>query len=126
MPFPLPLAQQDYEALIALARKGAATPDDRRRLDTFLVSLEKASGITRYMLWVQWQEQDQPMPPTTRFPEVWPPQMRFLIELISRPIALVDINAVLQQQARKPINVLVTKDPGAVVGWSTLEQFFIT
>lgn len=126
MPFPLPLSQQDYEALIALARKGAATPDDRRRLDTFLVSLEKASGITRYALWVQWQEQDQPLPPTTRFPEVWPPQMRFLIELISRPIALVDVNAVLQQQARKPTNVLVTKDPGAVVGWSTLEQFFIT
>lgn len=126
MPFPLQLDQQGYEALIALARKGASTPDEARRLDTFLVSLEKNNGINRYGLWVQWQEQDQPLPPTTRFPEVWPPNMRFFLELISRPIARVDVDAVLKQQARKPTNVLVTKDPGAIVGWTAVDQFFIT
>lgn len=126
MPFPLSLNQQDYEALIALSRKGATTPNGARRLDTFLRSIEKANGVTRYGLWVQWQEQDQPLPPTARFPEKWPPEMRFLIELISRPIARVDVEAVLKQKARKPTNVLVTKDPGALVGWSSLDQFFIT
>lgn len=126
MPFPLALNQQDYEALIALARKGAATPDEVRRLDTFLRSIEKANGVNRYGLWVQWQEQDQPLPPTTRFPETWPPDLRFYVELISRPIARVDVEAVLKQKARKPANVLVTKDPGALVGWSELDSFFIT
>lgn len=126
MPFPLQLAQQDYEALIALAKLGANTPDELRRLDTFLISLEKANGIVRYGLWVQWQEQDQPVPPTARFPESWPPTLRFFIELISRPIARVDVDAVLKQKARKPTNVMVTKDPGAIVGWTLVDQFFIT
>lgn len=126
MPFPLQLLQQDYEALIALARKGAAVPDEQRRLDEFLRRIEKDNGITRYGLWVQWQEQDQPLPPATRFPEKWPPEMRFYLELISRPVARTDVAAVLKQKARRPTNVLVTKDPGAVVGWATLEQFFIT
>lgn len=126
MSFPLQLDQQNYEALIALARKGAESPDEQRRLDTFLRSLEKANGVIRHGLWVQWQEQDQPLPPTARFPEKWPPEMRFLIELISRPIARLDVEAVLKQKARKPVTVLVTKDPGATVGWSTLDQFFIT
>lgn len=126
MPFPLQLDQQSYEALIALARKGAAAPDEARRLDTFLISLEKANGIIRYGLWVQWQEQDQLLPPKARFPATWPPNMRFYIELISRPIARVDVDAVLKEQARKPTNVLVTKDPGAIVGWTPVDQYFIT
>jgi hypothetical protein len=126
MPFPLQLDQQGYEALIALARKGAETPDEQRRLDAFLVALEKKSGISRYGLWVQWQEQDQPLPPTARFPEKWPPEMRFYIELISRPVARVDVDTVVKQKARKPTNILVTRDPGATVGWATLDQFFIT
>lgn len=126
MPFPLQLSQQDYEALIALSRKGTSTPDEERRLDTFLRSIEKNNGITRYGLWVQWQEQDQPLPPTARFPERWPPELRFFIELISRPISRSDVEAVLKQKARKPATVLVTKDPGATIGWSTLDQHFIT
>lgn len=126
MPFPLQLPQQDYEALIALARKGAVAADEQRRLDNFLRRIEKDNGITRYALWVQWQEQDQPLPPAARFPEKWPPEMRFYLELISRPIARVDVEAVVKQKARKPTNILVTRDPGAIVGWATLDQFFIT
>jgi len=52
--------------------------------------------------------------------------MRFFIQLISRPIARADVEAVLKQKARKPVTILVTKDPGGVVGWATLDQFFIT
>ena len=126
MPFPLQLSQQDYEALIALARKGAASAEEQRQLNDFLRRLETNNGITRYGLWVQWQEQHQPLPPTARFPEKWPPEMRFYIELVSRPIARADVEAVLKQKARKPVSVLVTRDPGAIVGWTELDQFFIT
>ena len=126
MPFPLQLSQQDYEALIALARKGATSAEEQRQLDDFLKRLEKSNGIARYGLWVQRQEQDQPLPPTARFPEKWPPEMRFYIELVSRPIARADVEVVLKQHARKPVSILVTRDPGATVGWTELDQFFIT
>ena len=68
MSFPLSLDQEQYEALIALARKGA-TGDDARRLDAFLQDLEAKNGIIRNTLWVQWQELNQPLPPGTNFPE---------------------------------------------------------
>lgn len=126
MPFPLQLDQQMYEALVALARKGATTPNEQRGLDAFLRGIEKRSDVMRFGLWVQWQEQDQPLPPTTRFPSAWPPEMRYYIELISRPVARVDVNAVLKQRARRPTNILVTKDPGAMVGWTPVDQYFIT
>jgi hypothetical protein len=118
---------QEYESLIALAREGTkSTPDRARQLDTFLRSIEKKNGVVRDGLWVQWSEMDQPLPPNTRFPDVWPPQQRRYIELITRLVARVDVDAVLEQHARKPVDVLVTKDPGAQLGWTTLDQFFLT
>lgn len=120
------LTQEQYEALVALAQLGAATPDKLRALNTFLKSIESLNGITRSSLWIQWQEMDQPLPPTTNFPAVWPPEMRFYLELITRPIAKADVNAVVQRQARKPTNVLVTPDPGGLVGWTPVDAFFVT
>lgn len=125
MGFPLQLDQQQYEALVALARNGATTPDLKRQLDSFLKALETSNNIVRHGLWVQWQEQDQPLPPKTRFPEKWPPELQFYLELISRPISRVDVEAVLAKKARRPTNIRVTKDPGAIVGWASLDQFFI-
>jgi hypothetical protein len=125
----LTLTQEQYEALIALARLGAAASSDppavNRNLDAFLRDLEVANGITRYAVWVQWQEQDQPLPPTTAFPATWPPSQRVYIEYLTRPIAKVDVMNVLAQRASKPTNVLVTKDPGATLGWTPLAQFFL-
>jgi hypothetical protein len=124
------LTQQEYEALIALARNGTKTSDGQvdeekaRRLDAFLKSLEKKNNIVRDAVWVQWQESDQPLPPTTAFPEKWPPEMRFYIELISRKVAKVDVEAVIETHARQPVNVLVTRDPGARVGWTPVDDFF--
>lgn len=78
---------------------------------TTLTDRERQRHHARYALWVQWQEQDQPLPPAARFPEKWPPETRFYLELISRPIARVDVEAVVKQKARKPTNILVTRDP---------------
>lgn len=125
MPTTFSLTQEEYEALIALARKGATEADDARRLDSFLRGIEKKNGYTRYVLWVQWQEADQPLPPTVRFPETWPPEMRFYLELVTRPIARIDVDQVLQARARQPVNVLVTPDPAALVGWTPVDDYFI-
>ena len=123
------LSQEDYEALVALARIGSAANADpaqaRRNLDAFLRTIETANGVTRYTVWVQWQEQDQPLPPSTSFPASWPPTQRAYIEFLTRPVAKVDVAQVLQQQARKPVTVLVTRDPAALLGWTPLDLFFL-
>jgi hypothetical protein len=120
------LTQEQYEALIAFARRGI-TPGsaDSLTLDAFLKNIEQASGITRYALWIQWQEIHQPLPPTTAFPDVWPPELRYYLEFLSRPISKNDVLAVLKLQAKQPTNVLVTKDPAAKVGWTPIDSFFI-
>lgn len=120
------LDQQQYEALIALARAGTSGDLEKsRRLDEFLRSIEAANGITRSLLWVRWQEMDQPLPASTRFPEVWPPEREHLIELIGRRVAKADVDAVLAARATKPVNVLVTPDPGARVGWTEVDNYFV-
>jgi len=125
------LDQQQYEALIALAAEGTKLSDGTvdtekaRRLDEFLRSIEKANGVTRSLVWVQWQETDSPLPPGTHFPDVWPPNLRKKIELITRPVARADVDALLKTQARSPVNVLCTKDPAGVLGYTPLDTFFV-
>jgi hypothetical protein len=119
------LTQEQYEALIALAREGAA-PDRLVELEEWLKEIEDANGITRSFLWVQWQEADAPLPPGTRFPEEWPPELRRSIELITRRVARADVDAVLDQYANDPVTVLVTPDPAGRVGWTPVDDFFVT
>lgn len=119
------LDQEQYEALIDFARRGAVVPLQKRELDSYLESIEKQSGVTRYKLWVQWQEADAPLPPTTRFPETWPPEMRKYIEFLSRPIARSDVDELLEKRARNPVEVLVTPDPAALVGWTKVDEYFL-
>lgn len=118
------LSQEQYEALSALARRGATTPDMLRALDAFLRQIERDNGISRYGLWIQWQEMDQPLPPNIEFPKTWPPEQRFYLEMLSRPIAKADVDKVLALKARKQTNVLVTPDPAAMVGWIDYETYF--
>lgn len=118
------LTQEQYEALIALARRGASTAEQKRDLESFLALIESRNGVTRYKLWIQWQEADASLPPSAAFPASWPPELRQYIELISRPIAREDVEQVLRRYARKPVSVLVTPDPAALVGWTTPNDFF--
>lgn len=132
MPFPISLSQQEYEALVSLARNGTKNPDGTmnqdlsRKLESFLRLIEEGNDIERHFLWVQWQEADQSLPPTVQFPDKWPPELRTSIELTTRPIAKADVDAVLAKKARTPMNVLVTKDPAGILGWTQVESFFIT
>lgn len=124
------LTTEEYEALVALAREGTkdvnGSPihDKAVVLNDFLVSLEKKNGITRDILWVQWQELDEPLPPGTRFPERWPPEKRVLLEYVTRRISRADVEEVLNANAKNPTSVLVTRDPGALYGWTELDAFF--
>lgn len=121
------LNQEEYESLIKLARAGVGNNAKRlTELEQWLRLIESKNGVSRSFVLVQWQELDSELPPGTRFPAVWPPALRKTIELISRPVARVDVEAVVAQYANTPSDILVTRDPAGLVGWQTLDQFFLT
>lgn len=118
------LSIEQYEALIALARTGANTPSRIVELDQWLRLIETQNGIIRDFVLVQWQELSGQLPPSTRFPTSWPPQLRHSIELLTRPICRADVDAVLAKYASEPLSVLVTRDPAGIVGWTAVDDFF--
>jgi hypothetical protein len=121
------LSQEQYEALIALARAGVA--DNPQRvvwLEQWLRSIERQNGITRSFLMVQWQEISAPLPAGTSFPEVWPPRLRQSIEFVTRPVARADVDALLEEHATNPTEVLVTPDPNGELGWTPVDDYFVT
>lgn len=118
------MTQEEYLALTSMARAGAVSPDQARALEVFLRSIDGRNHLTRYALVVQWQELDSPVPPTARFPDKWPPELRATIERTDRAIARIDVEAVLRDRARRPTNVMVTRDLGGIAGWTKLEDFF--
>lgn len=122
----LTVTQEEYESLITLARAGAKTAEQQRQLEAWLRLIEKKNNVVRYQLWVQWQEVDSPVPPTARFPEAWPPELRHFIQQFSRPVSKLDVQEALAKKARKPVTVLVTPDPAAELGWTPLDTFFST
>ena len=128
-PLEFKLNQEEYEALVAYAREGAVNDQGQVnhekaiRLEHFLQNIEKKNGVNRRLIWVQWQELDAPLPPNTRFPDVWPPELRVRIEHVTRDISRTDIDEVLAANAKNPTSVLFTKDAGAKYGWTPIEDY---
>lgn len=121
------LTQEQYEALISLAKVGVeGDPTKIQQLEVFLRDIEKSNGIERDFLWVQWQELGEELQVGSVFPDNYPPELRRTIELITRKIAKVDVDAVLEEHANDPTNVLVTRDPAGKAGWTAVDEFFIT
>jgi hypothetical protein len=114
---------EQYEALTYYARYGRA-PDTLRSINAFIQEIEKENGITRSFLWVQWQEADYALPPTARFPDRWPPELRFNIERSDRALARADVEKVLATKAKRPVTVMVTTDPGGELGWIAIDDYF--
>ena len=117
------LTQQQYETLVALAQKGVAV-DRSVDLEAYLQDIEKANGIVRDTVYVQWQELDSALPPGTRFPDRWPPELRGRVQYIGRKVSRPDVEQYIKRRARNPGAVYVTRDPTYVTGLSTLDQFF--
>ena len=121
------LSQEQYEALVALARAGASSdPNRQRRLEDFLLAIEKDNGITRSFVLVRWQELGQPLPIGTFFPTTWPPQLQRSIEFVSRPVAKVDVERMLAVHATSPTSVMCTRDPAGILGFKPIDDFFVT
>lgn len=119
------LTLEEYESLVALSRKAfQGNAGQVAELEQWLREIEKKNGIYRDFVLVQWQELSAPLPPGTKFPDIWPPKLRKAIELVTRRIARVDVDEVLRRYASEPHTVLVTRDPNGLVGWTKLDDFF--
>lgn len=121
----LTLTEQQYLALVSLARKGV-TQDGKRDLEVFLREVDKANGITRHVLLVQWQELNRPLPPSAKFPAQWPPEFRATIEQTTRPISRQDVEHIVKGRSNSATSIMVTKDLAGLVGWQTLDHHFLT
>lgn len=119
------LTEEEYLALVSLARKGT-TPEGSRGLEVFLKDVDRKNDITRYTLLVQWQELDSPLPPNTRFPAVWPPEMRAFIEQTTRPVSRQDVEKLVADRATSATNIMVTRDVAGLAGWQKLDFAFPT
>lgn len=122
------LSQEEYEALIALARAGATAsgdPNKSRQLETWLRLIEKNNGVTRDLVVVIWQELNAPLPQGTFFPTVWPPNLKRTVELTTRRVARADIDKVLEVHAKNPTSIMCTRDPEGVLGLTPIDDFFI-
>jgi hypothetical protein len=118
------LTPDEYAALVSLARKGSTAPEAERALAAFLRPLEARNGIIRSSVWVQWQEARKRLANDHVFPGTWPPTLRKYLEVMGRPVNKQDVQALLAQEAVSPVTVLITKDPGATLGWTELDVFF--
>jgi len=119
------LTQEEYAALRGLAVQAVANDGERARmLKTFTTSIEERNGVSFYTVLVRWVEADAPLPPGTNFPDVWPPTLQSLVEIEGRPVSSSDVASMLKQKARHPVDVLVTKDPAGLVGWTKQADFF--
>ena len=120
------LTQENYEALVALARRGVASDANKARdLEAYLKTIEQANGIVRDFVLVKWQELNQPLPPGTFFPTNWPPELQRPIELVSRKVAKSDVMRMLEVHAKSPTSIMCTRDPAGIVGLKELDDFFV-
>lgn len=126
------LTQQNYEALIALAQRSTVCPDGSidqakaQELQQYLEEIESENGIVRSSLWIRWQDPAAPLPPgwKSNFPQTWPPNLQFFLQLVSRKITKADVLLVVSKNTPNAVNIMVTPDPAALVGWTQLAVYF--
>lgn len=123
MSTPISITLDEYIALLSLAKEGKDT-DTILTIEDFAKAIDKRNGLTRYFLFVRWQEAKPALPPTTDFPAVWPPAYKMKLERTDRPIAQDDVTKALSTRAKDPQNILVTQDPAGNVGWTKGEDYF--
>lgn len=111
------LTRSQYDALLAAATLGdaAAAAALRRTID-------EANGITRYFLYIRWQDVGGKPPPRIELGKGWPPEQTYQLEL-ERPIARADVDDVLRNNATSPATVMVTPDRRGVLGWTMIEDY---
>lgn len=111
------MTRAQYDALIAAAHTGQTVEVDRLR-----DLIDEANGITRYQLWIRWQDVGGRPPPRIELGKGWPENQTYFLEL-ERKITRLDIDDVLRNNAKNPVSVMVTPDVNATVGWTLIDDY---
>jgi hypothetical protein len=117
------LSQQEYEDLVTLAKRTLNTPE-LRAFESSMAVIERRNGIEVSILALRWTEAGSPNPPHYTFPQSWPPEQEAVMRKVGGPITREEVEAELEARAKVPVTVLVSPDPGAELGWTTLDDFF--
>lgn len=118
------ITRAQYEQMVGLARQGITTADGQRELDRFFQTIEQTNNLSRYFLWVRWQEVGQVAPINEPFPAGWPPTQEIKIERLDSPITKELVESVVADRSVNPASILVSEDPGGELGWATIDQYF--
>jgi hypothetical protein len=111
------LTRTQYETLLAAARLG--NPQAAAQLQQ---TIDAANGITRYFLYVRWQNVGGAPPPRIELGKGWPPDQTYQLEM-ERRIARLDVDEVLRANAINPVSIMVTPDREGVVGWTLIDDY---
>lgn len=111
------MTRGQYDALYALAQEASAAD-----ASVLQKQIDKANGITRYILWVLWQDVGGQPPPRIELKNGWPATNRQRLEL-ERKIARSDVDDFLRVNAVNPVGVMVTPDPDCVVGITLIDDY---
>jgi hypothetical protein len=114
------MSRSEYDALIE-----AGITTDNEEIYRLRNSIDAANGITRYVINMRWQELGGTAPARINLAQGWPPQQVYRLEL-ERRIERADVDTVLTQVATNPVDVQVTSDPRASVGWYNLDDYDFT
>ncbi len=110
------MTRAQYDALLAAALVADPT------VKTLGKTIDKANGITRYILQIRWQDMGGTPLRRIELGKPWPEELTYKLEL-ERPIARADVNTVLATQASNPVEVWVTPDPDGLVGWTEIDSY---
>ena len=113
----LSITRSQYEALLATASLASPQVADQLRLE-----IDAANGITRYFLYIRWQDVGGKAPPRIELGKGWPPAQTYKLEL-ERRIARLDVDEVLRNNAVNPVSIMVTPDRQGVLGWTLIDDY---
>lgn len=116
----LTLTRSQYDALIE-----AGLDADTEEIYRLRRIIDGDNNITRYILQIRWQDVGGQPPPRIELGKGWPQAQTYKLEM-ERPIERADVDTVLQQVAVNPVDVQVTADPEANVGWFLLNDYDFT
>ena len=111
------LTRSQYDALLAAARQANPQAADQLRRE-----IDAANGITRYFLYIRWQDVGGKAPPRIELGKGWPVNQTYQLELLRR-IARADVDDVLRTNAVNPVSIMVTPDRQGVVGWTLINDY---
>ena len=119
MATPVTMTRSQYDSLIL-----AAEGDSLINVGLIKDAVDKANGISRYLLHVRWYEQGGDAPTRIEIADgvEWPSQLSFKL-VQNRPISREDVDVVLETQATNPLDPMVSRDPLAIVGWTLLDDY---